>query len=105
MATTYFWQDELAAGQVRLGLTQEAQEALGKIKFVDLPEIGTSLTVGKPFLSVEAEKAVLDLEAPLAGTVVDVQSCCDFSQRKKSSRVNDNDSAAFDFWKRLLTLP
>ena len=72
MATTYFWQDELAAGQVRLGLTQEAQEALGKIKFVDLPEIGTSLTVGKPFLSVEAEKAVLDLEAPLAGTVVDV---------------------------------
>ena len=37
MATTYFWQDELAAGQVRLGLTQEAQEALGKIKFVDLP--------------------------------------------------------------------
>ncbi|EHJ25834.1 hypothetical protein HMPREF0541_02814 [Lacticaseibacillus rhamnosus ATCC 21052] len=33
------------------------------------------------------------------------QSCCDFSQRKKSSRVNDNDSAAFDFWKRLLTLP
>ena len=54
MATTYFWQDELAAGQVRLGLTQEAQEALGKIKFVDLPEIGTILTVGKPFLSVEA---------------------------------------------------
>ncbi|KLI76261.1 MULTISPECIES: glycine cleavage system protein H [Lacticaseibacillus] len=72
MATTYFWQDELAAGQVRLGLTEDAQETLGKIKFVDLPQVGTSLTVGKPFLSVEAEKAVLDLEAPLAGTVVDV---------------------------------
>lgn len=71
MATTYFWQDELAAGQVRLGLTQDAQETLGKIKFVDLPQVGTSLTVGKPFLSVEAEKAVLDLEAPLDGTVVD----------------------------------
>lgn len=72
MATTYFWQDELAAGRIRLGLTQEAQETLGKIKYVDLPTIGASLTTGKPFLSVEAEKAVLDLEAPLAGTIVDV---------------------------------
>ncbi len=49
MATTYFWQDELAAGQIRLGLTQEAQETLGKIKYVDLPTIGASLTTGKPF--------------------------------------------------------
>lgn len=43
MATTYFWQDELAAGQIRLGLTQEAQETLGKIKYVDLPTLARAL--------------------------------------------------------------
>lgn len=91
MANTYFWTDELAAGTVRLGLTTEALEALGKIQFVDLPEIGTSLTVGQPFLSVEAEKAVSDLEAPLAGTVVDVlREHCEQPALLDETELNDN---------------
>lgn len=61
MATTYFVQEVCAAGQVRCGSLQEAQEACGKIKLLDLPVMSLSLTVGKPFCSVEAVKAVLDL--------------------------------------------
>ncbi len=67
----HFWQ-ETQAGKVRIGLTAEAQEAFGKIKFADLPKVGAEVTVGKAFLAVEAEKAVLDLDAPLSGKVVAV---------------------------------
>lgn len=67
----YFWQ-ETQADTVRIGLTEGAQQAFGQIKFAELPAVGATLTVGKPFLAVEAEKAVLDLDAPLSGTVVTV---------------------------------
>ncbi|WP_461215078.1 glycine cleavage system H family protein [Lacticaseibacillus sp. GG6-2] len=69
--TQHFWQ-ETKDGKVRIGLTQAAQETFGKIKFADLPKVGAEITVGKAFLAVEAEKAVLDLDAPLSGQVVAV---------------------------------
>ncbi|MFD1430487.1 glycine cleavage system protein H [Lacticaseibacillus mingshuiensis] len=67
----YFWQ-ETENDRVRIGLTEGAQEAFGKIKFAKLPAVGETVTVGNAFLSVEAEKAVLDLDAPLSGQVVAV---------------------------------
>ncbi|WP_179395206.1 glycine cleavage system protein H [Lacticaseibacillus absianus] len=69
----YFWQ-ETRASRVRLGLTEGAQESFGAIKFAELPAVGDQLTVGKPFLAVEAEKTVLDLDAPLSGRVVAVNA-------------------------------
>jgi glycine cleavage system H protein len=55
-----------------IGITNHAQESLGDIVFVDLPKVGTELTVGKTFGSVESVKAVSDLYAPASGTVTEV---------------------------------
>ena len=55
-----------------IGITSHAQESLGDIVFVDLPKVGTELTAGKTFGSVESVKAVSDLYAPASGTVTEV---------------------------------
>lgn len=55
-----------------LGITDHAQEELGDIVFVELPKVGTELTAGKPFGTVESVKAVSDLYAPASGTVTEV---------------------------------
>jgi glycine cleavage system H protein len=59
-------------GSAVVGITAHAQEALGDIVFVELPEIGRSLTQGEAFGVVESVKAVSDLFAPLGGTVSEV---------------------------------
>jgi glycine cleavage system H protein len=52
-----------------IGITHHAQESLGDIVFVDLPKVGTEVSAGKTFGSVESVKAVSDLYAPVSGTV------------------------------------
>lgn len=61
-------EDEL----VTVGITDFAQDSLGDIVFVELPEIGTMLVAGKPFGVVESVKAVSDIYAPISGEVVEV---------------------------------
>jgi len=55
--------------RVTVGITDYAQDALGDVVFVDLPEPGTQLEVGQAFGEVESTKSVSDLYAPVAGTV------------------------------------
>ncbi len=55
-----------------IGITNHAQESLGDIVFVELPKVGTEITVGKAFGTVESVKAVSDLFAPVSGTVTAV---------------------------------
>lgn len=55
-----------------IGITTHAQDSLGDIVFVELPKVGTEITAGKPFGTVESVKAVSDLNAPASGTVTDV---------------------------------
>jgi glycine cleavage system H protein len=55
-----------------VGITQYAQESLGDIVFVDLPKVGTEISLGKTFGTVESVKAVSDLFAPASGTVTEV---------------------------------
>jgi glycine cleavage system H protein len=55
-----------------VGITHFAQESLGDIVFVDLPKIGTEISVGKAFGSVESVKAVSDLFAPASGKITEV---------------------------------
>ena len=57
---------------VTVGITDFAQDALGDVVFVELPEVGTLVEVGKPFGVVESVKAVSDVYAPLSGEVVEV---------------------------------
>jgi len=55
-----------------LGITDHAQEALGDIVFVELPEVGRKLAAGEAFAVVESVKAVSDVYAPVGGEVVEV---------------------------------
>ncbi len=54
------------------GITDYAQETLGEIVFIELPEVGTAVTAGTPYAEVESVKAVSDVYAPLSGSVIEV---------------------------------
>ena len=55
-----------------VGITDHAQESLGDIVFVELPEVGTQVFAGKAFAVVESVKAVSDVYAPISGTIEEV---------------------------------
>ena len=55
-----------------VGITDYAQNSLGDIVFVELPNVGSEVVAGKTFGSVESVKAVSDLFAPVSGTVTEI---------------------------------
>jgi glycine cleavage system H protein len=55
---------------LRVGVTDHAQEALGDIVFVTLPEVGAQVSAGEPCGEVESTKSVSDIYAPVSGTIV-----------------------------------
>jgi glycine cleavage system H protein len=55
---------------LRVGVTDYAQEALGDIVFVTLPEVGAEVTAGTPCGEIESTKSVSDVYAPVSGTIV-----------------------------------
>ncbi|MEO1782861.1 glycine cleavage system protein H [Enterococcus diestrammenae] len=55
-----------------VGLTNQAQEELGKVTFANLPKAGTEVKQGQPMVEVEAEKAVQEFVAPLSGVISSV---------------------------------
>lgn len=55
-----------------IGITDFAQESLGDIVFIDLPEVGEKYDAGDPFGTVESVKAVSDIYTPVTGEVVEV---------------------------------
>lgn len=57
---------------VRVGITHYAQDALGDIVFLELPEVGVKVAGGDPIGEVESTKSVSEIYAPVAGTVVAV---------------------------------
>ncbi|MDH4111421.1 MAG: glycine cleavage system protein GcvH [Actinomycetota bacterium] len=57
--------------RVRVGITDFAQDALGDVVYVDLPEIGAKIQAHQPFGEVESTKSVSDVYSPLAGTIVE----------------------------------
>ena len=57
---------------VRVGVSDFAQDELGDVVFVELPEVGDEISAGEPFGVVESIKAVSDLYAPVSGEVVAV---------------------------------
>ncbi len=67
------WIDLAAeSGNARVGITSVATAALGDVVFVELPEVGATITAGEPCGEVESTKAVSELFAPVSGTVVAV---------------------------------
>jgi glycine cleavage system H protein len=73
---------KLDDGRVRIGITDYAQDALGDVVFVQLPQPGAKVGIGESFSEVESTKSVSDIYAPVAGTVVEVnQELTDSPQR------------------------
>ncbi|MCE8015043.1 glycine cleavage system protein GcvH [Halomonas sp. MCCC 1A17488] len=66
------WVLDNGDGTVTIGITDHAQEALGDVVFVELPEVGRTLQKGEEFGVIESVKAASDLYAPLAGEIVEV---------------------------------
>jgi len=58
------------SGPVRVGITHFAQDALGDIVYVQLPEVGATVEAGESFGEVESTKSVSEIYAPVSGTVV-----------------------------------
>jgi glycine cleavage system H protein len=64
----------LDGNRVTIGITDYAQDALGDVVFVQLPEPGTAVEAGASFSEVESTKSVSDIYAPVTGTVAEVNS-------------------------------
>ena len=65
-----------------VGITDHAQDELGDVVFVELPEQGATLAAGDSFGAVESVKAVSDLYAPVGGEVVEVNGTLEDSPEK-----------------------
>ncbi|WP_214892356.1 glycine cleavage system protein GcvH [Exiguobacterium sp. H66] len=61
---------EVTGNKARIGITDFAQHELGDIVFVELPEVGDTISINEPFGSVESVKTVSELYAPISGKVV-----------------------------------
>jgi glycine cleavage system H protein len=73
-------------GTVTIGITDHAQEELGDVVFVELPDVGDTIGAGDSFGTVESVKAVSDLYTPVAGEVVEVNS----SLEEAPEKINDD---------------
>jgi glycine cleavage system H protein len=93
------------AGRLRVGITDYAQDALGDVVFVQLPEVGADVTADGTMAEIESTKSVSDVYAPLSGKVVEVNA----ELTEAPQRVNEDpygegwicvielsDSGAFD---------
>lgn len=65
------WLRDEGEGRFRVGITDHAQDALGDIVYVELPEVGTAVTAGQPLGVVESTKSVSDVYAPVSGSVLE----------------------------------
>ena len=61
----------LEGARVRVGITDFAQDALGDVVYVDLPEVGAAVQAATPFGEVESTKSVSDVYSPVTGTIVE----------------------------------
>jgi glycine cleavage system H protein len=69
----------LEEGRVRVGITDYAQDALGDVVFVQLPEVGAAVEAGGQCSEVESTKSVSEIYAPVAGTIAEVNAELDES--------------------------
>ena len=73
-STDHEWLRFESDQRIRIGITDYAQDALGDVVYVELPDVGTSVTPGGPMSEVESTKSVSEIYAPVAGVIVEVNS-------------------------------
>jgi glycine cleavage system H protein len=72
-STDHEWA-RLEGSTVRVGITDYAQDALGDVVYIELPEIGKPVAAGDSFSEIESTKSVSEIYAPLDGVVVEVNA-------------------------------
>lgn len=80
------WVEVLEENKIRIGITDFAQDELGDIVYVELPEVGDEFDAGDEFGTVESVKSVSEILTPFAGTVVTVNDLID----DEPEMVNDD---------------
>lgn len=105
MSTTYYTQDHewiaVEDGVGTVGITQHAQEQLGDIVFVELPEVGSSHEQGDEVGTVESVKAASELYAPVSGEVTEVNEAL----ADEPAKVNEDPAGAGWMYKVKLADP
>lgn len=91
-AKSHEWLRPDADGTATVGISNHAQESLGDITFVELPQVGSTLKKGETFGVVESVKAASDLYAPVSGEVIEV------NQDLESAPEKVNQSPHEDGW-------
>ncbi len=71
---THEWARLLPDGSISVGISDHAQELLGDMVFVELPQVGAELAAGKECAVVESVKAASDVYAPVSGKVLEVNA-------------------------------
>ncbi len=90
---THEWIRTEADGTLTIGITEHAQDLLGDLVFIDLPEVGKTLVAEQDAAVVESVKAAADVYAPVSGTVIEVNP--DVTQAPE--KVNQDAYAAWLF--------
>ncbi|MEO8259848.1 MAG: glycine cleavage system protein GcvH [Acidobacteriota bacterium] len=83
------WVD-LSGDRAKVGITDYAQQQLGDVVYVELPEVGATLKLGDSFGTIESVKAVSELYAPLSGEVVEVNTA--LKSKPEAINANPHDS-------------
>lgn len=91
-APSHEWVLDNQDGTVTIGITDHAQEALGDVVFVELPEVGNAVSKGEEFGVIESVKAASDLYAPVNGEVIEV------NEELEDSPETVNESPYEDGW-------
>ena len=76
------WLKQEKEDRVRIGITYYAQQELGDIVFLELPEEGSEIAVGEGLAVIESVKAVSDINSPVSGTIIEVNK--DIEERPES---------------------
>ena len=71
------WVRDEGSGRARVGITDYAQDALGDVVYVDVPDVGTTVSAHQAFSEVESTKSVSDVYAPVSGTIAERNAMLD----------------------------
>lgn len=83
------WLRKNADGTYTVGITEHAQELLGDMVFVDLPEVGATFSAGEECAVAESVKAASDIYAPISGEIVAVNDALNNSPEQVNSEPYD----------------
>ena len=81
---------ELSGDRAKVGITDYAQQQLGDVVYIELPELGATLKRGDSFGTIESVKAVSELYAPLSGEVVEVNTALKSKPEAVNARPHES---------------